>query len=81
VPAFGLPDRCSAQQAPSSRLDIVRLPIIEGQGIRFRKLSNPQNLSHVRVQSIVQDAQEFVWFVRGIQIPSKLLRESGNRSW
>ncbi len=62
MPAFGLPDRCSAQQAPSARPDIVRLPIIEDRDIRFRKLSNPQNLSHVRVQSIVQDTQGFMWF-------------------
>jgi ligand-binding sensor domain-containing protein len=38
------------------------MPIIEGRDIRFRKLSNPQNLSHVRVESIVQDAQGFMWF-------------------
>ena len=62
VPAFGVPDRCNAQQTPSSRPDIVRTPIVEGRDIRFRKLSNPQNLSHVRVESIVQDTQGFMWF-------------------
>ena len=62
VPAFGVPDRCSAQQAPSSRTDIVRLPIIEGRDIRFRKLANPLNLSEIRVESIVQDRQGFIWF-------------------
>jgi signal transduction histidine kinase/ligand-binding sensor domain-containing protein len=62
VCVFGAPDRCSAQQAPGSRQDIVRIPIIEGRDIRFRKLHNPQNLSHVRVESIVQDAQGFMWF-------------------
>ena len=62
VSAFCVPDRCSAQQAPASRPDIVRIPIIEGRDIRFRKLSNPQNLSHVRVESIVQDTQGFMWF-------------------
>jgi signal transduction histidine kinase/ligand-binding sensor domain-containing protein len=57
VPAFG-----SAQQAPASGTDVVRIPIIEGRDIRFRKLHNPQNLSHVRVESIVQDTQGFMWF-------------------
>src|SRR5271170_6456126 len=62
VPASAVPDRCSAQQAPASRTDTLRIPIIEGQDIRFRKLHNPQNLSHVRVDSIVQDNQGFMWF-------------------
>jgi signal transduction histidine kinase/ligand-binding sensor domain-containing protein len=62
VLAFRVPDGCCAQQAPASRPDIVRIPIIDGRDIRFRKLSNPQNLSHVRVESIVQDAQGFMWF-------------------
>src|SRR5260370_19210114 len=41
---------------------MVRVPIVEGRDIRFRQLSNPQNLSHVRVESIVQDTQGFMWF-------------------
>lgn len=60
--AFALPDHCSAQQASPPGQDIVRLAIVEGRDIRFRKLSNPQNLSHVRVESIVQDTQGFMWF-------------------
>lgn len=62
VTAFGVLDHCSAQQAPVSRPDIVRIPILEGRDIRFRKLHNPENLSHVRVESIVQDTQGFMWF-------------------
>ena len=62
VLAFVVPDGYCAQQAPVPGPDIVRIPIIEGRDIRFRKLSNPQNLSHVRVESIVQDAQGFMWF-------------------
>jgi signal transduction histidine kinase/ligand-binding sensor domain-containing protein len=62
VSAFGAPGRCSAQQAPASRQDTVRIPIIEGRDIRFRKLHNPQSLSHVRVESVVQDTQGFMWF-------------------
>ena len=62
VTVFGVLGHCSAQQAPASRPDIVRIPILEGRDIRFRKLHNPQNLSHVRVESIVQDTQGFMWF-------------------
>src|ERR1700743_1017329 len=59
IAVFG---RGSAQEAPASRMDTVRIPIIEGRDIRFRKLHNPQNLSHIRVESIVQDTQGFMWF-------------------
>jgi signal transduction histidine kinase/ligand-binding sensor domain-containing protein len=60
--AFSVPNRCGAEQAPATALDTVRVPIVEGRDIRFRRLSNPQNLSHVRVESIVQDTQGFMWF-------------------
>src|SRR6185295_10146495 len=60
--AFTMPDQCRAQQPPSAGRDILRVPIVEGRDIRFRRLSNPQNLSHVRVESIVQDTQGFMWF-------------------
>ena len=62
VTPFGVPDRGNAQQAPDSRPYIDRIPILEGRDIRFRKLHNPQNLSRVRVESIVQDTQGFMWF-------------------
>src|SRR3954447_9036989 len=64
--AFTVPDQCRAQQSPSAGRDILRLPIVEGRDIWFRRLSNPQNLSHVRVESIVQDTQGFMWFVPGM---------------
>jgi ligand-binding sensor domain-containing protein/two-component sensor histidine kinase len=60
--AFSVPNRCNAEQAPPGARDIVRVPIVEGHDIRFRRLSNPQNLSNVRVESIVQDKQGFMWF-------------------
>jgi signal transduction histidine kinase/ligand-binding sensor domain-containing protein len=60
--AFSMPNRSNAEQAAPGARDIVRVPIVEGRDIRFRRLSNPQNLSHVRVESIVQDAQGFMWF-------------------
>ena len=40
----------------------LRVPVTQGNDIRFRKLSNPQNLSQVRVDHIVQDEQGFMWF-------------------
>ncbi|HYO83375.1 MAG TPA: two-component regulator propeller domain-containing protein [Bryobacteraceae bacterium] len=42
--------------------DEVRIAIVKGSDVRFRKLSNPHNLSQVRVNQIVQDAQGFMWF-------------------
>lgn len=49
-------------QRPPAREAAIRVPIVQNTDIRFRKLSNPQNLSQVRVHSIVQDAQGFLWF-------------------
>lgn len=42
--------------------NVIRAPVLPGTDIRFRKLSNPQSLSQVRVHSIVQDGQGFLWF-------------------
>ena len=57
--AFTVPDQCRAEQPPSAGRDILRVPIVEGRDIRFRRLSDPQNLSEVRVDSIVQDKSRF----------------------
>ncbi|HYO82308.1 MAG TPA: hypothetical protein VES20_12965, partial [Bryobacteraceae bacterium] len=40
----------------------LKLPVTEGHDIRFRRLSNPQQLSQVRASEIVQDAEGFIWF-------------------
>jgi len=40
----------------------VRLPVIDGNDIRFSRLSTAQGLSQTRVQQIVQDDQGFMWF-------------------
>ena len=40
----------------------VRVPLIEGNDISFRKLSNPTGLSQIRVENMVQDDQGFMWF-------------------
>ena len=53
---------CETAQRTSARGDVTRVPIVRGTDIRFRKLPNPQNLSQVRVGSIVQDGQGFLWF-------------------
>ena len=53
---------CETAQRTSARGDVTRVPIVRGTDIRFRKLANPQNLSQVRVGSIVQDGQGFLWF-------------------
>jgi signal transduction histidine kinase/ligand-binding sensor domain-containing protein len=40
----------------------VRVPVIEGTDIRFRRLSTEAGLSQTRVEQIVQDDQGFMWF-------------------
>lgn len=41
---------------------IVRLPVIDQQDIRFKRLSTADGLSQTRVSSILQDDQGFLWF-------------------
>lgn len=40
----------------------VRLPVIDGDDIRFSRLSTAQGLSQTRVSHIVEDNRGFVWF-------------------
>jgi len=40
----------------------VRMPAIDGDDIRFSRLSTAQGLSQTQVAQIVQDDQGFVWF-------------------
>jgi hypothetical protein len=48
---------------PTSRdSGIVRLPIIDQQDIRFKRLSTIDGLSQTKVSSILQDDQGFIWF-------------------
>lgn len=42
--------------------EIVRLPVIPDDDIRFRRLSLSQGLSQTRVAQIIQDDQGFIWF-------------------
>jgi signal transduction histidine kinase/ligand-binding sensor domain-containing protein len=46
----------------SHSLPAVRLPVIDGKGIRFSRLSTAQGLSQTRVLQIVEDNQGFIWF-------------------
>ena len=49
-------------QQSSSALPRVRLPVIDGNDIRFSRLSTAQGLSQTRVLGIVEDDQGFLWF-------------------
>jgi ligand-binding sensor domain-containing protein len=43
-------------------LHTIILPVIDGKGIRFTRLSTDDGLSQTRVSQIVQDDQGFMWF-------------------
>ena len=40
----------------------ITLPVVDGKGIRFTRLSTDQGLSQTKVSQIVQDDQGFMWF-------------------
>jgi ligand-binding sensor domain-containing protein/signal transduction histidine kinase len=40
----------------------ITLPVVDGKGIRFTRLSTDEGLSQTRVIQIVQDDQGFMWF-------------------
>jgi hypothetical protein len=54
-------DRVSVPQALVDSQP-VRVPVIEGKGVRFTHLPAGQGLSQVRVAQIIQDDQGFLWF-------------------
>ena len=49
---------------PKPRVDprTVRLPMIDGNGLRFTRISTADGLSQTRVAQMVQDNQGFMWF-------------------
>ncbi|MDT7814882.1 MAG: hypothetical protein QOJ42_4798 [Acidobacteriaceae bacterium] len=49
---------------PDARIDSlpVKIPVVDGQDIRFRRLSKTAGLSQTRVSSAVQDNLGFIWF-------------------
>jgi hypothetical protein len=40
----------------------ITLPVVDGEGIRFRRLSTDEGLSQTKIMQIVQDDQGFIWF-------------------
>jgi PAS domain S-box-containing protein len=40
----------------------ITLPVVDGEGIRFRRLSTDEGLSQTKITQIVQDDQGFIWF-------------------
>jgi PAS domain S-box-containing protein len=52
----------SLQASESKPTTPLALPMIEGRGIRFRRLPTTAGLSQTRVSNIVQDDKGFIWF-------------------
>jgi ligand-binding sensor domain-containing protein/signal transduction histidine kinase len=52
------------RSVPQAQVDtrIVRLPVVDGQDIRFKHLPATGGLSQTRAEKIVQDDQGFLWF-------------------
>jgi ligand-binding sensor domain-containing protein/signal transduction histidine kinase len=50
------------QQVTGGSSEMVRVPTVEGFGIRFERLKRSEGLSHQRVTQIVQDDRGFMWF-------------------
>ena len=42
--------------------ETIRLPVVDGKGIRFSRIASSQGLYQLRVSDIVQDDQGFLWF-------------------
>lgn len=57
LPALAAGEVTVATLAPQ----IVQMPVVEGQGQRFSRLSTDEGLPQTRVAQIVQDDQGFVW--------------------
>src|SRR6266550_4164168 len=51
-------------QPPQAQVDkqTIRIPVIDGKGLRFTRFSTENGLSQTRVSQIVQDDQGFMWF-------------------
>ena len=56
----------------------IKIPVVDGQDIRFRRLSKSAGLSQTRVASVVQDKLGFIWFgtptdARGAKVISAIV--------
>src|ERR1700757_5468525 len=64
--ATGRPGNQSANlgMVPQAHVEprTVTLPVVDGKGLRFTRLSTDEGLSQTRVIQIVQDDQGFMWF-------------------
>ena len=58
------PARIEAGSLPDTRIDSlpITIPVVDGQDIRFRRLSGSAGLSQTRVAWVVQDNLGFIWF-------------------
>jgi signal transduction histidine kinase/ligand-binding sensor domain-containing protein len=52
----------ASSEMRSGGLRSVRVPVIDGNDIRFSRLSTAQGLSQTQVNEIVEDDQGFIWF-------------------
>ena len=52
------PSVLQSQSSPT----LVRVPVVDGNDLRFSRLSTAQGLSQTRVLQIVEDDQGFMWF-------------------
>jgi ligand-binding sensor domain-containing protein/signal transduction histidine kinase len=51
----------SAIPQPRVEPDVIHIPVVEGSGLRVRRLSTADGLSQTRVAQIVQDDRAFIW--------------------
>jgi ligand-binding sensor domain-containing protein len=58
------PERNAAGSLPDARIDSlpIKIPVVDGQDIRFRRLSGRAGLSQTRVAWAAQDNLGFIWF-------------------
>src|ERR1700757_2265317 len=64
--AAGRPENRSANlgMVPQARVErrTIILPVVDGKGLSFTRLSTDEGLSQTRIIQIVQDDQGFMWF-------------------
>lgn len=52
----------SAIPQPRIAREVIHIPVVEGSGLSFRRLSTADGLFQTRVDHIVQDDRGFIWF-------------------
>ena len=56
------PAGLGVEQQAQAEPRTVTLPVVDGKGIRFTRLSTDEGLSQTKVSQILQDDQGFMWF-------------------